>query len=158
MTKLRWTLFATLLIFAFSADVQADDFYGVEYLDTLTGICEFDGGTPPEGALLPRNTKVSLGGDPCIAFQVWVGPLDGSTADLIPRAVGVFSWQQCRFSNVMTQEKIDTYALAYANESDEVMLYGVCGEIDGDSDPAPDQDGTFVPTGYMARILMVDSD
>ena len=160
MTKLRWTLFASLFIFAISAGVQAE---GLPYnLSDLTGDCYFDGGTPlNDGDILARNTKISMGGDGCIGFEIWVGPLDGSAADMIPRAE-VYSWQQCRFSNVMTQNKIDEYALAYAEGDEEtVRFWGVCGQFvdpDPDSDPAPEQDGIFVPDGYATRVLQVDTD
>ena len=153
-------------------------------LSSLTGLCDFDGGTPAEFENLERNPKVSLGGDACSVFEIWVGPIDDYvtvdgdgnvvidviaegpiTGVNIPRAE-IFTWQQCRFSNVMTEVKIDEYALDYASDEEEtqdlVVLWGVCGKVedpdadpDADiyGDPAPDQDGIFVPTGYDVRIL-----
>ena len=167
MKKLSWTLFASLFIFAISAGVQADELglpYGISDL-TVTGTdgCHFDGGIADldlSDDEVPKlaPAKISMGGDDCTVFEIWVGPLDGSEAVLIPRAE-IFEWQQCRFSNVMTQTKLDEYALAYAEDDEEtVMFLGVCGEIDGDDDPAPDQDGTFVPTGYAVRVLQVDTN
>ena len=160
MTKLRRTLVASLVILAISAGVQAEGLpYGINAETPGTGDCHFDGGTPLNDLdTLARNTKISMGGDDCTVFEIWVAPTDGSAAVRIPRAE-IFLWQQCRFSNVMTQEKIDDYALDYAEDEEEtVMFLGVCGEIDGDGDPAPDQDGDFVPTGHAIRILKVDAD
>jgi hypothetical protein len=124
--------------------------------------CYFDGETPADGSTLQKNPKVSLGGDECTVFQLYVKKLDdegNEIYELIPRAMGVFDWQQCRFSNVMTDLKIGEHLSGNANAEGEVIIVGECGYIkppEEDDGPAPDPDGMFVGISAVERVFKVE--
>ena len=151
MKLLHWTLSTSALIFALSATVQAEEGNEFYNLDGLEGFdCEFDSGTPVDGDRLVKNTRLSLHGDVCNVFEIWVGPTsDNSEATRIPRSE-IYPWHSCRFVNVMTQNKIDDYMVGYADDNEMVKIWGVC--LDSDDF------GNMVPTGYDMRVLKVDSD
>lgn len=142
MKILRWTLFTTLFIFIMSTNLQAD--------------CYFDS-APDNENKLDKNTKLSMGGTDCVGFQIWVGPAYGnSPEEIIPRSIGNYDWQQCRFSNVMTEYKLDQYARAYLDDEKDdgdelhhemVKFWGYCGTF---------VDGEFVPNGNATRTLIIE--
>jgi hypothetical protein len=114
--------------------------------------CYFDGDTPESGATLQKNPKISLGGESCTVFQLSVETGDGEY-EVIPRAMGVFEWQQCRFSNVITDSKIEDHLIGVAQDG-MVTIRGECGVIippEDDDSPAPDPDGSFESYGCFAE-------
>jgi hypothetical protein len=176
MKKTIFAIVAALGIGLTSASVQADDIAGFPYegLGDLDGYCEFDSLPPADKSgypVLTRNFKLSLNSDitnDCIVFEIWAGAFiedengiiepgflvddqDILSAIRVPRAAGTYAWQQCRFSNVITQQKIDELILSYANDQELVKVMGICGSSVDDS-------GDIIPTGYVEAIVKVDSD
>ena len=108
---------------------------------------------------LIANTKFSLGGASCNAFEIRVGKVGVPESEeqpvLIPRSA-VYSWQGCRFTNVINQNDIDLYVQDQINDAGQVRIYGYCGYVELDS-PAPDPDAPFVSVGEPAVLdLLVE--
>jgi hypothetical protein len=126
---------------AFTASASADCYFDV---------------SPDDGDDLVANTKFSLGGDACNAFEIRVGKVGVSLSDeepvLIPRSA-VYSWQGCRFTNVLNQNDIDLYVTDAVDDQGEVLIYGYCGYVDQDG-PMPDADAPFVPVGDPVGLLL----
>jgi hypothetical protein len=122
-------------------------------------VCEFDV-SPDDGDNLVANTKFSLGGTACNAFEIRVGKVYSDTNEApvtIPRSA-VYSWQGCRFMNVVNQHDIDLYVTDQANGYGEVLIYGYCGYVDSEGS-SPDSEAPFVPVGEpVALRLVVEAD
>ena len=118
-------------------------------LDNANGVCEFD--NEPEDGILPRNYKLSMYGDACRDFEIWVAPTsftlgEDEIATAIPRAER-FVYQDCRYTNVMTDHKITEYAVSIRDENEETAFYGVCY-----------LEPYGIPTGFQRRQWKVDTD